>query len=419
MLKKLLIVLLSLLLISCEKEVIEDKKEEEIIESKFIDPIKDVFLCDELNENIKNRWMEIINTDGGRGINNYQIEMLFKDIYEGELIDINGNTVDLNSYDKLVFNFVSTECGTCKQEISECINDLVNEYEDVTFIQYFGIGEKEDILNMYSSLNVTIPDNLIIIAHNDDFHNYMKYDLKAEMYPTFVFFNAQKVSLVLTSKLSLKAYKKAYDLAFENPIRIEELINKDGIYLFDLNRTVQDVKNDLSKENQEKVNYLDDPIYTYTSETTYKLMGKKLDFSNTLEGNLNVISEIDDYSYYEDKELVLIYETLNGDDADKINFINSLISDDKEYIVVLIEGFESQTYYYENSEVKFNCPVVSNLGYMPRGFYSVGIIDYPTCIFIKEGTFTGAYGVIESIDKFNYALNTFLGENSIALKVNN
>ena len=278
MLKKLLIVLLSLLLISCEKEVIEDKKEEEIIESKFIDPIKDVFLCDELNENIKNKWMEIINTDGGRGISNYQIEMLFKDIYEGELIDINGNTVDLNSYDKLVFNFVSTECGACKQEISECINDLVNEYEDVTFIQYFGIGEKEDILNMYSSLNVTIPDNLIIIAHNDDFHNYMKYDLKAEMYPTFVFFNAQKVSLVLTSKLSLKAYKKAYDLAFENPIRIEELINKDGIYLFDLNRIILEVP----KNNEFLDSLLQGSPYGWASYTKVGFSGNLLNLGNNI-----------------------------------------------------------------------------------------------------------------------------------------
>lgn len=420
MFKKILLVLLSLLLVSCDKEINEDIKEEVIIESEFIEPIRDVFLCDELNSNIKNKWMEINNIDGGRGINNYQIEMLYKDVYDKELIDINGNKLNLKDYDKLVINFVSVDCGTCKQEISESIVDIVNEYEDVKFIQYFGIGNKEEILNMYSSLNVQIPDNLTIVAKDDDFHNYIKYELKAEMYPTFVFYNNQKVNLDLVSRVSINAYKKAYDLAFINPIKKEELINSEGIYLFDLNRTIEDVKNDLSEENKKRIEYLDDPLYAFTSETTYKLMGKKLDFYNTLEGNSNTISEIDNYSYYEDKDLVIFYESLDGIDEDKINYINSLMIDDtKEYIVVLIEGFESQTYYYQNSEIKFNCPVVSNLGYMPRGFYSVGIIDYPTCIFIKEGNFTGAYGVIESIDKFNYALDTFLGENSIALKKNN
>ena len=77
MFKKILLVLLSLLLVSCDKEINEDIKEEVSIESEFIEPIRDVFLCDELNSNIKNKWMEINNIDGGRGINKFTFNTYF------------------------------------------------------------------------------------------------------------------------------------------------------------------------------------------------------------------------------------------------------------------------------------------------------------------------------------------------------
>lgn len=422
MFKKVILVLLTLLLVSCNN----NKQEEEIIippveESLFIEPINDVFLFDELNSEIKNRWQDVLKIDGSNHLENYQLEMLFKDIYEDDLVDIYGNVINLKTYDKLVLNFVSVDCGACKLEIENYINDLVDYVDDVQFVQYFGVGTKEEILDLYKSLNVSIPENLIIIEANDDVKNYMKYDLMAKMYPTFVFYLNNKVSFNVVSKMSLVAYKKAIDIAFNEPIKKEELINKDGIDIFTLNRDFDDVKNDLRKENLERIEYLNDKIYEYTDNMTFKLMGKKIDFNNLLSPNAETISQINDYSKYVDKDLVIFYESFSdSSETDKVEYINSLIEDDDvEYIVVLIEGFESQSRIYEDMDVKFHCPVVSNLGYMPRGFYSIGINVYPTALFIKESTFTGAYAPIENIDKFNYAINTFLKDDCIALKANN
>lgn len=421
MFKKLILILLTLLLVSCT-----NNKQEEVIdipleESLFIDPINDVFLFDELNSEIRNRWLDVVNTDGGSRISNYQLEMLYKDVYDDELVDIDGNIVNLKDYEKLVINFVSVECGACKLEIENYINDIVSFDDSIQFVQYFGIGDKEDILDLYKELNVTIPNNLIIIAANDDMKNYMKYDLMAEMYPTFVFYLNNKVSFDIVSKLSLNAYIKAIDIGFNNPIKIEELVDEKKRDIFSLNRDIDDVKNDLSKESIERINYLDEPIYEYTSNMTYKMMGKKLDYTNLLEANAGAISQVNDYSRYIDKDLVIFYESFsNSSETDKVEFINSLMNDkDIEYIVVLIEGFESQSRIYEEMDIKFNCPVVSNLGYMPRGFYAIGINVYPTALFVKEGTFTGAYAPIACIDDFNYAIDTFLKDKCIALKANN
>ena len=421
MLKKISLLVLCLLLVACadkqpEQEPIDDPVIEESI---FIEPIRDVFLFDELDAKIRQDWLDIIRES--TTASNYHLEMMFTDIYDGDVDDIYGNTVNLSDYKQLVFCFISTDCPHCKKEIDTYLTDIVNEYADVQFVLYFGKGDVDEIKELFNSLGVGMPDNAIIISENNELFNYVKYDLAALMYPTFVFFKNGKVSFDMDGELSLEQYRKAYDFAFVNTLNETDFINEDGINIFDLNRTVDDVKNSLSKQNQERIDYLDDKIYTYTSYLTYRMMGDKLDFSRMLEGSSQYISEINNYYPYQDSELVLFYVALSDkDDVESVEFINSLMSDkSKEYIVVFYEGFDSSSHIYQQMDVKFNCPVVSILGYMPKDFYKYAVSDYPSAIFVNKGTFTGAYSVIEDADKFAYALDTFLGENCIALKANN
>ena len=109
------------------------------------------------------------------------------------------------------------------------------------------------------------------------------------------------------------------------------------------------------------------------------------------------------------------------DQIDDLEFINSLINSNSEYtyIVVLVEGLEGSSKIYKQINYKLNCPVVSVLGYLPDAFYPIGMANYPSAIFIKKGIYTGIYSNIESISKFNDALDLFLSDSCLALIKNN
>ena len=100
--KKILLVLL-LFLTSCTK-----KEEEPVItKEEYIDPAKDIFIFDQIDGNLASR---IKDANAGKDFKNYQFMMLYKDIYDGVLEDINGNKFRLSDYDQVILEIVSVEC---------------------------------------------------------------------------------------------------------------------------------------------------------------------------------------------------------------------------------------------------------------------------------------------------------------------
>ena len=409
MFKKILIVLIMFLVFGCardEETVIED-------EIEYVDPVKDVFIFGELNKDLQK---SIKSANNNSEYKNYLFGMLFKDVYDKDIEDIYGNTINFTDYDKLIVEVVSVECSHCKKQ-NESIDDFL-KYADTTFIQYFNVGDKDEIIEFYGDNE--IPDNIIIISRDEDLKDYFLSDIGLKMYPSLVTFNNGKVAFVSEGESDLIAFRNINEISFEKPLSEEDFI-VDGVNLLTMNRSRDDVKNQLSIENQEKVVALDNDLYT--EELTYTVMGQKLDFSD-LDGKKDstYYSEIDDYSYYEDKELVLFYTYLrDNSETDKVKFINELIEtdDSKEYVVVLIEGLESSSAALRNMNIRFGCPVVSNLGYIPEDFFRYGISSYPTALFVNKSTFTGGYSNIESADKFIEATDIFLGDNCVAYKSNN
>ena len=409
MFKKILIVLIMFLVFGCtrdEETVIEDDIE-------YVDPVKDVFIFGELNKDLQK---SIKSANNNSEYKNYLFGMLFKDVYDKDIEDIYGNTINFTDYDKLIVEVVSVECSHCKKQ-NESIDDFL-KYADATFIQYFNVGDKDEIIEFYGDNE--IPDNIIIISRDEDLKDYFLSDIGLKMYPSLVTFNNGKVAFVSEGESDLIAFRNINEISFEKPLSEEDFI-VDGVNLLTMNRSRDDVKNQLSIENQEKVAALDNDLYT--EELTYTVMGQKLDFSD-LDGKKDstYYSEIDDYSYYEDKELVLFYTYLrDNSETDKVKFINELIEtdDSKEYVVVLIEGLESSSAALRNMNIRFGCPVVSNLGYIPADFFRYGISSYPTALFVNKSTFTGGYSNIESADKFIEATDIFLGDNCVAYKSNN
>ena len=152
-------------------------------------------------------------------------------------------------------------------------------------------------------------------------------------------------------------------------------------------------------------------------------MSKKVDFTLMSNKKSDIyINEIDDFTVYEDDELVLIYTFLrDNSQVERVDFINGLIEDnpDLSFIVILIEGAESSSAALNNMKMKFKCPVVSTLGYIPSDFFKFGIAAYPTAIFVDKGTFTGAYSNIKDKETFKKATSIFLNEGCVAYKINN
>ena len=268
---------------------------------------------------------------------------------------------------------------------------------------------------------VSFNDEIIVIARDEGFKNYINDTLKLKNYPTYLSCDKGIITFNTIGELNEESYPEFCDIGFVNLIKDSDLIDKDGNDLHTLNRSIEDVKSDLSKENQKKLEELDND--DYTEELTLKLMGKEPDLTTKSESSTDLYySEVSDFKEYEEDKLVLIYTYLrDNSETDKVLFINDLMEvyEDLKFVVVLVEGFESSSAALRNMNIRFNCPVVSVLGNLPEDLFNFGLAAYPTALFVDKGTFTGAYSNVESKEKFDTAIELFLSENCIAYKRNN
>ena len=402
MIKKLLLIFL-LLLCSCNKAEFKD--------DEYIDPAKDVFIFSCLSQELQER---IKDANKGREYDNYQFEMFFKDGFAKALTDINGNDIDLNKLNNYVLDISSIHCSHCAKQLS-FINELSDKY-DLPIIQYFNDGNKDEIFEFYEDNETTMSENIIVVESNDELKDYVREYIGIEFYPTLLFYRNNKVSFCFVGEFDEDIYLKLNDIAYENYVNEDDLKDETGNSYLTVNRSLDDVKNSLSKENQDKIAYLDND--DYTEELTYSLMGNTFDFETiSNHGAASYVKEIDDFTVYKDKPLSIIYTTLENGEED-IAFINELINDsDISYVVVQIESANSLK--YRNLNTKLRCPLVSHLAAIPDDFYRFGIIAYPSAVFVNNGTFTGAYSNIKDKEMFAYAEEIFLKENSIAYKKNN
>ncbi|MBR5341220.1 MAG: hypothetical protein IK151_04755 [Erysipelotrichaceae bacterium] len=413
MLKKITLLILLLLLCACQKP--EEEPQEDIRE-EYIDPVRDVFIFEKLDPNLRVR---IKKANGNNDFKNYQFKILGKEVYDGEVKDINGNTVNLKDYDRFILEVASIDCSHCRKQLS--IISKLTQDSNIKLIQYFNVGTAEEVKEMYKEEGVSLNDEIIVIARDESFKNYINDTLKLKNYPTYLSCDKGIITFNTIGELNEESYPEFCDIGFVNPLKDSDLIDKDGNDLHTLNRSIEDVKSDLSKENQKKLEELDND--DYTEELTLKLMGKEPDLTTKSESSNDLYySEVSDFKEYEEDKLVLIYTYLrDNSETDKVLFINDLMEgyEDLKFVVVLVEGFESSSAALRNMNIRFNCPVVSVLGNLPEDLFNFGLAAYPTTLFVDKGTFTGAYSNVESKEKFDTAIELFLSENCIAYKRNN
>ena len=411
MIKKILLLILLLLCVSCAKE--EDTNDNG---KEYIEPVRDLLLYDQVDEKLQER-LKKANNDSY--FQNYQFEMLFKEAYPDALTDINGNPFRFEEHENVWLEIVSVNCGHCREQLAY-VNEML-AFEDVTFVQYFNVGTAEEIRELYASQDLEIPENLTVIAKDASMRSYVSGTLKAKMYPTLVAFRNGTVSFVNAGEIAAEDLPVIHEICFENTIRPEELVDKKGNDLLSLNHSVDDVKASLSTENLQSLKELDND--DKTEELTLSIIGSSCDYQKkNAHGSSAYINEVNDFAYYQDKKTVFIYTYLrDNSETDKVKFINELIGSDDgySYVVVLMEGLESSSAALKNMNVSFHCPVVSSLASMPSDLLKIGLVNYPTAIFVDEGVFTGVYSNIQDAETFKKALRLFISEESLAYVDNN
>ncbi len=421
MTKKILSFFFALLLLcACSQKPAgsDDGKEEEnqVTIEEYIDPVKDVFIFGELSEELQEGIKE---ANCNEEYKNYQFKMLGTKVFDGSLEDINGRKVRLADLDRFYLEIVSVNCSHCKAQLS--VMKGLAQGQDIPFVQYFNVGSREDIFAMYEEQGTEISGEMILLPEDEGMKGYVKNILGIKSYPTLITFDQGKVTFDAVGEVNESSFAAISRYGFEDPIRREDLKDAEGRDLLKLSRSVDDVKNDLSMANVLALEELDND--DFTCDLTYRLMGQKLDFDHIINDHSEFYFEqVEDYNYYKDKKLVLLYTYLRDNaQTDKVEFINSLLPghDDVEFIVVLVEGMESSSAALRNMKIGFNCPVVSVLARMPEDFFDFGINAYPTAVFVDRGTFTGGYSAVEDKEKFDRALKLFLSNACIAYRSNN
>ncbi|MDO4197578.1 MAG: hypothetical protein Q4D13_01145 [Erysipelotrichaceae bacterium] len=379
---------------------------EEIIKEELIAPANDSFVMAMIPDNLYQRL-----NNNNLHLENYEFKALYKDIYASDLTDINNHIIRLTSRKKVLIEVLSISCSHCQELLNDINSYNCNEYD---LILYFDNGNADEVNELIQ--DIAIDEDIIIIPKNDGLSRYIREDLKLEKYPTSLFYVDDILSFCFGGTFDDKQFETMKDLGFDNPIDKETFII-DGNNIIDMCRNISDVKDDLSTENQNKLK--DAVISDEAVDMTYSLMSKPVDFNDLNNVNsLIYLNEIEDYAYYQDKDVIIFFPTVESDED--IDFINSLMEENStyEYFAIMDDSFYSNSDRYLNLNHKLNCKVASSLAAIPSFLNDIYIVNKPSALFIKNGIMMGICIEIKDNETFKKATDIFI-DNPIAYVSNN
>lgn len=402
------------LLCACSSNKVDvnyDENNKDVISaSNFIEPTSEDNIFEYLNDDTKDL---LYKANDDKDVDTSVLKNLGKDLLEGTFIDYSGNTINLSDYkdSKLVIEVVAYWCSHCKEQALKYNEDLLNNMDDVIFIQYFASGDKEEIEAFYKDIDLDVPSNIIIGINDDDLTNNIILNYSLEYTPTFFFFNKGELNWESVGTISSDQYNLFKDVAFNNALDLSTLKDADGKDILDYIRDEEDVKNDLSSANYTKLEALDNDGYTV--DLTLKYIGSNANLLNQLSDDSSFTAEANLENYNNSELIVIFIDEYNNN---YIDLINNFTANNKDINVVVVNNSD------ENNDTIANlldAPLVSIMNQVPEIFNEISFSSYPSALFIKEGTITGVYSNIKSSDKLLEAYNIFLTDNSVALLANN
>lgn len=415
--KKIILILMMFLLCACGSNAVDlnelnnDDTDSTTTSLDFIEPVGTESVFKYLNDDTKSL---LYKANDNKSLDNSTLQNLGKELIGVQIVSYDGQTINLSDYkdSKLVIEVVASWCSHCKDQALNYNDELLNALgEDATLIQYFANGDSSNVESFYKEVGVDIPSDIIVGLNDNDVSNKLVDAYGLEMTPTFYFFNNGILTWTTTGTVSASKYELFKDVAFDNALDLNKLTDSDGVSILDYIRDEDDVKNDLSQENYNKLVSLDNDDYTI--EFTLKYLGSDAGLLDQLsdDSNFNAEANLEDYI---DKEVIVIF--IYEYNTNQINMINEFTSKNGDVNVVVVNNSDEDN---ETIAKALDAPLVSIMNQVPSLFDDINFANYPTALFIKEGTITGAYSNIESSDKLLEAYNIFLTDNSIALKANN
>ena len=395
--KKILSVLLIFLLTACSSTGSNYVEEE-----KYIEPINIDHLYDTLSEELQAVFPK-------QNQEAYIYDDIGLDMPEYTVTDYYGNSVNLSDYKNtnLIIEVSASYCTHCAEQIAN--NDKIIENTGATVMQFFIEDDNEAIKSFFEENGVDIPSNITVIPANDDLYNYFAYETSIEMVPTFYFFKNGKLTYMNIGIMTYDDFSKIYDYVFGDKALTEEMLNV---------RDYDDVLNDLSVASKDKLALIDN-----SEELTVSVIGKSVDFSSMYEADDGAIYSIDDFSKYSGKQLAVFYiGNIHNNLEGEIELINEFKKEHPKLniLTILVDSKDiSTSEEYEKLDIKLNTDVMSSSARIPRVFVDTTIAEYPAMLFIEDNTFTGGFYNLESLEKMGRAYETFLGDDSIALRANN
>ena len=409
--KKALCLLIVLCLFGCTSQ-----KEEETIDitDKYIKPLNEVNFFNELNSTTKDILLNIYGEDK---VDNNLLEMLDKELCDLSVNDYYDNTINFSDYQNstFIFEIVQYSCDHCKKQVPLTETILANE--DATIIQYFAFGDKEQIDEFYETAAHEMPKDVIVIPQNDELSSYVT-SLGVNSTPTFVFYKDGKVRFACIGELSYAKYLKAIRMIDEYPITKEALVDNEDTSVFSLYRGYDDVLNDISSANKDRLAMIDN-----AEEITVNVIGQTVKLNELYEKEGEALYSITSYEKYINKPLVVFYVGYIHNNLEKdVGVINDFAKNHKDInmLTILMDTKDLETSsLYKQANLELLTDVVSSNSEIPKQFLDTSVISYPAAIFIQENTFVGGLHSFENKETLENAYEIFMGDNSISIASNN
>ena len=396
--RKILLILLTLLLSSCSNNTISDNS------VLYMESISEGNIFSYLSEVLKKEF-KLINDN--KEIPDYVLKGIGKELSDITVTDVEGNEIGFNNEGKTVIEVVAYWCPHCKNQIAN--NEILTEnYPDVSFYQYFNEGDQGQIAEFYEGNDY--PSKMSIIPYNEELSTYfMSYD--PEYYPTFFFFEDGKCTYICHGDIDLSRMDRLYSHAFG--FRKENLVTDDGLNVFEVYRNSDTLYSELSDLNKDRLEQLNN-----SKDLTLSIMSKPVNFNDLYEAEENVYS-LNSFNEYINADVTVFYLSIFNLE-NEIELINKYIDEhpDTKVLSILCDNDDMNTSEeYDKQSIKLKGDVSSSKGYLPKTLNDLKV-EYPTVIYIKDNLFMGGFSGIDA-DKLNFGYISFLSEDCIALKENN
>lgn len=342
-----------------------------------------------------------------------------------------GNTLNISGLKgkNIVMEVVAYWCQYCQQETKDYLPEVMAENPDVTFVQAFMQGAKEDsitdddgntetkdtIAQFYQKAGTSIPEKLIVTQESEAFEYYMRNTIKIESYPCIVFINKDgRISWVREGLADKETFTKMIQYAFSDDPLYENLA--DGLSKpSDFIRNPEDVKNDLSIDAQAAIEELETTDNAKTM--AYGNMGmdvaSKEPTVQDMDGNefnVSTLKGITDYLFLteSDKDLTdaatafAELEQAYPDNNYVILIVPDTTGDGSKVKESLGESAPSGTYLDAYSSI-------------PEGLYPLLLYETPTIVYVDEDqkVSLGSHSGDFSIETLKKAQKLFAGDNPV------